>query len=104
MSKNIIEAYLFCMNCDHETEHEIEYEKDQIHKIICKKCGMAVQINQNYINEHYKEDFITRVMSKPGRMTKEMEADLNGFLKSLPYRVISKPYRVYKEKKKEMDH
>ena len=36
-------------------------------------------------------------MSKPKRMTKEMEADLNGFLRSLPYRVITKPYRVYKE-------
>lgn len=101
MSKNSVDAYLFCMNCDHETEHEIEYRDDQIHKITCKDCDMAVQINQEYINAHYKEDFIARVMSKPGRMTKEMEKDINGFLKSLPFRVISKPYRVYQEYKKD---
>ncbi len=97
MSKNTIEAYLFCMNCDDETEHKIEYREGQIHRITCTQCGMAVQINQEYVNAHYKEDFVNRVMSKPGRMTKEMQADLDGFLRSLPHRVISKPLRVYRE-------
>lgn len=92
-----VDAYLFCMNCDKETEHEIDYLDGQIHKITCKNCGIDIQINQEYVKEHYKDDFISRVMSKPKRMTKEMEADLNGFLRSLPYRVITKPYRVYKE-------
>lgn len=92
-----VDAYLFCMNCDKETEHEIEYKDAQIHRILCKNCGVGIQINQEYVKEHYKEDFISRVVSKPKRMTKEMEKDLNAFLRSLPYRVITKPYRVYKE-------
>ncbi|MGL4283805.1 bh protein [Eubacterium aggregans] len=97
MSKTNTDAYLFCLNCDKDTDHKIEYRDGQIHRITCAECGMAIQINQEYIQAHFKEDFVTRVMSKPGRMTKEMQADLNGFIKSLPYRVITKPYRVYKE-------
>jgi transcription elongation factor Elf1 len=97
MPNNSMDAYLFCMNCDKETEHQIDYHDGQIHRITCKECGMAVQINQEYVNTHFKEDFVARVMTKPRRMTEEMQQDLNGFLRTLPHRVITKPYRVYKE-------
>ncbi|MDO4288354.1 MAG: bh protein [Eubacterium sp.] len=96
MSKKV-DAYLFCVNCDRETPHVVEYEGGQLHRIACEECGMAVQVNQEYVSAHYKEDFVRRVMSKPGRMTREMEADLSAFIKSLPFRVITKPYRVYRE-------
>ena len=97
MSKNRMKAYLFCVNCEKDTPHEIEYKAGQIHKITCKTCQISLQINQEFVNKHFKEEFTKRVLSKPIRMTEEMEADLSGFLKSLPIRVISKPYRVYKE-------
>ena len=97
MPKNSMQAYLFCVNCEKETQHEIEYRNDQIDKITCQTCHIQVKLNQEFVNAHYKEEFVARVLSKPSRMTKEMEADLSGFLKSLPQRVISKPYRVYKE-------
>lgn len=95
--KNTMEAYLYCVNCDRETLHEVEYRNDQIHKVTCSECGMSLQMDQHYINRHYKEEFVKRVMSKPVRMTQEMQEDLNSFLKSLPFRVITKPYRIYKE-------
>lgn len=95
--KNRIEADLFCVNCEKESLHEIEYKDDQIYKITCKECRIQVQINQEFVNKHFKEEFTKRILTKPVRMTAEMEADLSSFLKSLPTRVISKPYRVYKE-------
>ncbi len=97
MAKNIIEADLFCMNCGEDTKHDIEYRQGQIYKITCEKCGANVQLNQEFVNQHFKEEFVKRVMSKPVRMTREMERDLSSFLKYLPARVITKPYRVYKE-------
>lgn len=97
MTKNRVDAYLFCVNCEQDTLHEIEYKEGQIDKITCRECGIQVQINQEFVNRHFKEEFVKRVLSKPTRMTQEMEADISSFLKSLPYRVISKPYRVYKE-------
>lgn len=97
MPKSRMEAYLFCVNCEKETAHEIEYYNNQIERITCQECHIQVQLNQEFVNKHYKEEFVKRVLSKPSRMTREMEMDLSGFLKSLPQRVISKPYRVYKE-------
>ncbi|MDO9493356.1 bh protein [Acetobacterium sp.] len=99
MPKNRIEADLFCVICEKDTPHEIEYKNEQISQITCKECSIQIQINQEFVNNHFKEDFVKRVLSKPTRMTAEMEADLSIFLKSLPSRVISKPYRVYKEYK-----
>ena len=97
MNKKIMDDYLFCINCSKETEHEITYHNNQIYSIECKECGMTVQINQEYVREHFKEEFTQRVLTKPRRITQELQSDLNGFLKSLPYRIITKPYRVYKE-------
>ncbi|MDD2414948.1 MAG: bh protein [Eubacteriaceae bacterium] len=97
MAKNTMDAYLFCVNCDKETDHRVEYRNGQIHRVTCTECGMTVQMDQNYINDHYKDEFIKRVLTKPVRMTREMQKDLNGFLRSLPFRVITKPFRVYQE-------
>lgn len=92
-----MDATLFCVNCDKETTHRVYYQDEQINKITCSECKMAIQLNQKYIQEHIKEDFISRVLSKPGRMTREMEIDLSAFLRYLPYRIVTKPFRVYQE-------
>lgn len=97
MSNSNMDAVLFCIHCNDDTTHHIEYKNNKIHEIQCTKCGMAVKIDQDYVQKHFKDEFIHRVLTKPVRMTKEMEVDLTGFLKSLPYRVVSKPFRVYKE-------
>jgi len=97
MSDSKMDAYLFCIHCDSETKHHIEYKNDHIHKIKCCRCGVEVKIDQEYVKEHCKEEFVHRGFTKPSRMTKEMERDITGFLKSLPFRVVTKPFRVYKE-------
>lgn len=97
MSNTKMDAYLFCIHCDKETDHTIEYKNNHIHKIQCNNCGVEIKIDQDYVRKHFKEEFVARVLSKPSRMTKEMEKDITGFLKSLPFRVVTKPFRVYKE-------
>ncbi|MPW24746.1 bh protein [Alkalibaculum sp. M08DMB] len=97
MPNSNMDAYLFCIHCDKETNHKIHYKNNQINQIKCTNCGVEVKIDQDYVQKHFKEEFIHRVFTKPVRMTKEMEKDLTGFLRSLPYRVVSKPFRVYKE-------
>lgn len=101
MSKSHVQAYLFCILCEKETPHEIEYKNEQISQITCKECEIKIQLNQDFVNKHFKEEFVSRVLSKPTRMTSEMEKDLSNFLRSLPSRVITKPYRVYKEYKEQ---
>ncbi len=98
MKNNTIDAILFCESCGDDREHEIHYHDNQIQSIECKACHHKIIINQEYVKKHYRSDFIERVLSKPRRMSKEMQADLNGFLHTLPYRVVTKPYRVLKEK------
>ena len=92
-----MEAYLYCIHCNGETQHKIHYRNNQISQIKCNTCGVEVRIDQDYVEKHIKEEFIRRVLTKPIRITKEMEKDLTGFLVSLPYRVVTKPYRMYKE-------
>ncbi|QSX08120.1 bh protein [Alkalibacter rhizosphaerae] len=97
MPNTKMEATLFCIHCDGDTDHVIQYKNDHIHQITCKNCGVEVKIDQDYVKKHFKEEFVLRVLTKPVRMTREMERDLTGFLVSLPFRVVTKPYRVYKE-------
>ena len=101
MPNSQMDAYLLCIHCDKETKHCIHYKHNKIHMIKCTDCGVEVKIDQDYVQKHFKEEFILRVLTKPARMTKEMEKDLTGFLKSLPFRVVTKPYRVFKEFKEE---
>ena len=98
MANNHIQTQLYCVYCDADTIHSIEYTDDQISRIVCDSCGKVIKIDHDYVNKHFKEDFVHRVLSKPGRMTKEMQVDLNGFLRSLPFRVVTKPYRLMKER------
>ncbi len=97
MGNNQIDATLFCVNCDEETNHKVDYRGDRIHSVTCTQCGMTVQMDQDYIDDNFTQDFVKRVFTKPSRLTKEMQADLNAFMRILPYRVITKPYRVYRE-------
>lgn len=90
-------AMLFCLECDKETEHSIVYKENQIENIQCKQCGIEIKVDHEYVKKHFKEEIIERVLTKPSRMTKEMEENITLFITRLPFRVISKPYRLAKE-------
>jgi transcription elongation factor Elf1 len=100
MKNNIYEANLFCDVCGKETLHKITYANDMIEHIVCSECEHGVTLDKDEVLKHYNNDLIMRVLTKPTRMTEEMQADLKGFLKSMPVRLFSKPYRMMLEYKK----
>ncbi len=97
MSYHHMDAMLFCIECNENTNHTITYRNEKIENIKCNQCGREIKIDHEYIQRNFKEDIVERVLSKPSRMTKEMEEDITLFITSLPFRVISKPYRLMKE-------
>jgi hypothetical protein len=65
----------------------------------CKKCTKRLDLKLDIPNEIYNELY-TRIKTKPARMTEEYRAQLSEFLLSLPKRVVSKPFRAYREAQK----
>lgn len=94
-----MKALLFCLHCNKDTEHTITYAGDIIKSIKCEECGTELELNRENIIKEYTGDFIERVLTKPHRMTKELEKDIGEFLFSLPIRIITKPYRLFEEVK-----
>ncbi|TBL81677.1 bh protein [Paenibacillus thalictri] len=96
MEEKKMEAELYCLPCRGETVHTIVYINNKLSKIECQACHHLHVISINVKEELYHE-ILERIISKPTRMSKEYKADLTLFLKSLPIRMLSKPFRVYKE-------
>lgn len=87
---------LFCMHCQKETEHDVQYLNQTISSIECETCHNKMSIDLDAMKEfhHYLYD---RLMSKPGRLTEEARQDFSHFLASMPMRIISKPLRFSNE-------
>ncbi|MGB9679444.1 MAG: bh protein [Thermoanaerobacteraceae bacterium] len=94
-----MKAMLYCLHCREETEHTITYEGNTIKSIKCEKCGTEIEINKENAKKNYTEEFLDRVLTKPQRMTEELQKDIGSFLFSLPVRIITKPYRILEEVK-----
>ena len=94
-----LETTLTCVSCGKDTVHEITYAGEYLKSVQCKECGYKVEINQDQLMEEYKEDFVKRILTKPKRMTKELEEDYKTFFAKLPRRLLTKPKRIAKEVK-----
>ncbi len=92
-----MKAELFCLHCNKDTPHEVNYAGNTLKSIKCLNCGNEIEIRRDKLLENYAADFIDRILTKPYRMTQELEQDLTGFILSLPIRIITKPYRIAKE-------
>jgi len=96
----LIESFttkLFCHSCDKETAHSVEYVSGILKRIKCEECGYSLDISREKLLKYYTEEVISRFVSKPDRLTEEVRKDLSHFVFSLPFRLLSKPYRVAKE-------
>lgn len=96
MTSNM-KAELFCLHCNKDTPHIVTYAGNVLKSIKCKQCGNEIEIRRDKLIENYAVDFIERILTKPYRMTRELEEDITKFIISLPIRVITKPYRLVKE-------
>lgn len=93
---NKLEANLYCIHCREEVPHEITYIRDQISHIECMECGKTLEFNHDIFKE-YKKHVYKSFVDKPKQFTEESRKDLSKFLFNLPVRIITKPYRVAKE-------
>lgn len=98
MKVKTMEAGLYCTHCGEETDHEITYINEEIKSVRCEQCNRTKELRVDLSKEFYKEVY-ERVSTKPTRITKEYQEDLNHFLFTLPVRVVSKPYRLIKDVK-----
>lgn len=92
-----MKAELFCLYCNKDTPHIVTYAGNVLKSIKCKECGNEIEIRRDKLIENYAVDFIERILTKPYRMTRELEEDITKFILSLPIRIITKPYRLVKE-------
>jgi hypothetical protein len=92
-----MEAELFCLHCNRDTPHVVKYVGNTLKSVKCTECGSEIEIKREKLLEKYAVDFIERILTKPYRMTKELEGDITKFILSLPIRIITKPYRIAKE-------
>jgi hypothetical protein len=92
-----MEAELFCLHCNKDTPHTVTYVGNTLKSIKCTQCGNEIEIKREKLLGSYAVDFIERILTKPYRMTKELEGDIKKFILSLPIRIITKPYRIAKE-------
>ncbi|SFL56210.1 hypothetical protein SAMN04488054_102159 [Salibacterium qingdaonense] len=91
-----MQADLYCIQCREETPHVIQYINEEISTITCRRCSRVVDIDIDIMNELYDEVY-QRITTKPARLSKESREDLSHFFFSLPSRVISKPYRLFRD-------
>lgn len=73
------------------------YRGGFISSIICKECNLEVGFDQPKLLSCYGEDLVKRVLTKPRRITDEYQKDLIHFVSNIPFRIITKPYRIMKE-------
>lgn len=96
MLKNL-NTELFCIKCDKETVHEITYVGERLKSIRCSECGRTTTIDRKELVKYFTIDMIDRVISKPHRVTEELRNDLQHCIKTLPARIITKPFRTINE-------
>jgi hypothetical protein len=75
------------------------YIGENIERITCTECNAYVKIDEKMVISAIGADIVSRVTSKPERMSNEIKENLSKFLKSMPKRVVTKPYRIIKELK-----
>lgn len=86
---------LFCADCNKNTLHKIVYINDEVARIECAHCHKSIDTNLDIKNAFYNEAY-QRIYSKPKRLIEELGNNPGIFLVTLPFRLISKPYRITK--------
>ena len=91
-----MEAELYCIHCQKDTVFHLTYFNNMLWRVECETCGHYMEIQEDIVKKYFSH-WVERILTKPKRMTKEIEADLKKFFYTLPIRVISKPVRVRNE-------
>jgi NAD-dependent SIR2 family protein deacetylase len=81
-----MEAELFCLHCNKNTNHVIFYNNDgKIIRIKCQQCKTEIEL---------KDDFIAKnngLLEKSFKITEDLISELNKFLFSIPIKILKSP-------------
>lgn len=87
---------MYCIDCMNDTVHEVTTIRKSLYKIRCEQCGRELIANPGIRYQVY-HDYLDRVLTKRSRMQKEFHTDSRKFVRTFPFRVMSKPFRVIYE-------
>jgi Zn ribbon nucleic-acid-binding protein len=91
-----MEAELYCIHCQQDTIFNLTYFDNTLWRVECETCGHHMEIQEDIVKKYFSH-WVERILTKPKRMTKEIEADLAKFFYTMPVRIMSKPIRVRRE-------
>lgn len=88
---------LFCINCNRESPHTVQYIGSYLRSVSCDNCSRIIEIDRRHLRTVFAEDFINRILTKPHRMTEDMKKAVATLMPFFPKRLIREPLKVLKE-------
>ena len=97
MKDEITKITLFCINCNEETPHTIQYIGSFLRSVSCNACAKKIEIDRRHLRTVFAEDFINRILTKPHRMTEDMKKAFATLTPFFPKRLIKEPLQVLRD-------
>jgi hypothetical protein len=97
MKDEITKITLFCINCNEETPHTVQYIGSYLRSVSCDNCTKKIEVDRRHLRTVFAEDFIDRILTKPHRMTEDMKKAVAILMPFFPKRLIREPLKVLKE-------
>jgi hypothetical protein len=97
MKDEISKIMMFCINCNEETPHTVQYIGDFLRSVTCDNCAKKIEIDRRHLRTVFAEDFIDRILTKPHRVNEDMKKALATLTPFFPKRLFKEPLQVFRE-------
>src|SRR4030066_1994568 len=88
---------LFCISCNEETPHTVQYIGSFLRSVSCDNCTKKIEIDRRHLRTVFAEDFIDRILTKPPRMTEDMKKAIATLMPFFPKRLITEHLQVLRD-------
>jgi hypothetical protein len=97
MKDEINNITLFCVNCNEETPHTVQYIGSYLRSVTCDNCSKKIEIDRRHLRTVFAEDFIDRLLTKPHRINEDMKKAFATLMPFFPKRLFLEPLQVFRE-------
>ena len=97
MSNEVLNAELNCAHCRKETVHELIYAGRLLVSTTCSVCNTRVEHESNDLWDNYLKDLPHRIATKPYRLWKRFWRTPKTLVWTLPKQTFSKPFKMFRE-------
>jgi hypothetical protein len=97
LSKEVLEAELNCAHCHEETLHELVYAGRLLVSTTCSVCNSRVEHESNDLWDNYLKDLPHRIATKPYRLWKRFWRTPKTLVWTLPKATFGKPFKMLRE-------